>query len=319
MNGALGIVVFVAISIVYTTAFFTPRITLKQQAAQRFISNIKIQKSYVQAKNSYRLSSVNRLSRLRFKVADVDEDVDEDEELDFDGDGKPSSLLKKLSNSIVPLAASVGFAVTPSSAVAVRIAGLAAGGVAGFIAKKVVIDKLVENEDSDGGDDDGGGGTGSGGGFQLSVEVENVLETLSSGPPPITLTLEKLEKIAKKCRVPSEQLGELFTVVFAGVVVDAVSSPSTDLTELNEVIDFAADIGLSPEEIGDGFTLAAAKLGRRLERDSRGFFSQEYEPDLLLHAAKVRTHNLSRTALTVHLPPRPTHTHTSHPLKASSF
>lgn len=70
-------------------------------------------------------STINALrqpSRLFFKVAEADETVTIDEDVEF-ATIDDAGLLQKLSKGFVPLAASIGFAATPSPLVATRIAG----------------------------------------------------------------------------------------------------------------------------------------------------------------------------------------------------
>ena len=230
---------------------------------------------------------------LRFKVSeteDVDVDVDE-EEVVFDGDGEggsSSSLLRRLVKGLPLITTSLGFAVTPSSAIAMRVAGAAAGGVTGMMARRVLLDRMptAEGDGGDDGDTGSGNGGGGAGSVRISPSVAQALNALRKGPPPASLALKALEQIARKHRVSADELGEFFTHAFADVVYEAIQSDSDDLTVLSEVVDFAEGVGLTAAEVGDGFAVAATRLGRQLERDERGFFTA-YPRELLLQAAKV--------------------------------
>lgn len=220
----------------------------------------------------------------RFKVTESDDDEEVDEDLEFD-DFKPSSSIKKLSRSIVPLAATLGFAVTPSSGVAARLMGAAVGGVAGLVTKMAILDKIVREDekkdaDTDDGDDDSGGA-------YISTEVSTLLRRLEAGPPLRTYTMRKLESVARKSNLPGELLGELFTHVFADVVLELVQTSSVDVTELGDILDYAEALALSSSEVADGLTIAAVRLGRMLKRDKQGFFAPTYPKGFLLHAAKL--------------------------------
>lgn len=182
------------------------------------------------------------------------------------------------------VAASLGFAITPSSAIALRIAGAAAGGLAGFVAKNMILEKLKASED-DGGDDNSGGGGASA--VIVSPSVLLALETIKMGPPITSMGLRKLEQIARKCKVANDDLGEFFAQVFSEVVVDAVLEDSADLTELSDIIEFAETVGLSPAEVGDGFSIAASRLGSQLDKDERGFFSSRRPKGMLMQASKM--------------------------------
>ena len=182
------------------------------------------------------------------------------------------------------VAASLGFAITPSSAIALRIAGAAAGGLAGFMVKNMVLEKLKLAE-VDGGDNNGGGGGGSA--VAVSPAVLLALETIKMGPPVTSMGLKKLEQIARKCKVSDEELGEFFSQVFSEVVIDAVLEDGADLTELSDIIDFAETVGLSPSEVGDGFSIAAGRLGSQLAKDERGFFVSKRPKGMLLQASKM--------------------------------
>ena len=182
------------------------------------------------------------------------------------------------------VAASLGFAITPSSAIALRIAGAAAGGIAGFVAKNMILEKLKVSE-GDGGDDNNGGGGSSA--VVVSPAVRLALETIKMGPPITSMGLRKLEQIARKCKVANDDLGEFFAQVFSEVVVDAVLEDSADLTELSDIIEFAETVGLSPAEVGDGFSIAASRLGGQLDKDERGFFSSRRPKGMLMQASKM--------------------------------
>lgn len=219
---------------------------------------------------------------LYFKVSESDELTEvEQEEVEFDSVDK-SDILLKLSRGLIPVAASVGFAVTPSPVIAARIAGAAVGGVAGLITRNVIASRIKPVYD----DDDDNDGNGSGG-HRMSTAVTTALVKLMTGPPAISSTLSDIEKIAKQCKVQNDELSELFTYLFAEIVYKAVQPDSMDLTELGEVVDFAVNVGLSPSEIGDGFALAALKVGRKLKKDKRGFFQTEKADKILHQAAKM--------------------------------
>lgn len=235
-----------------------------------------------------RRSSSTSSTSVYFKVTEADEDVDVDDEvIEFDNAGSNGkTLLRKLSKGVVPLAASLGFAATPSATLAVRIAGAVAGGAIGMAAKKTVLDKIFA-EDHDGG---GGGKSGRGGGRgspKLPATVKATLNFLKAGPPLSGMSLKKLEAVAKSHGVASNDLGILFTHVFTEVILQSVSKDGDDFTELSEVIDFANSVGLSTSEIGDGFALAAIRLGQTLEVDERGFFAADYPQEKFLQAAKI--------------------------------
>ena len=226
---------------------------------------------------------------LRFKVSEADEtSVEEDEELDFGqgGESGGKSLLRKLSRGVVPLAASLGFVVTPSSAVAVRVAGAAVGGVAGVLARRAILSNLAAQPDNtDGGGDDSDLGGSSG---PTAPSVKTALALLASGGPPASsLDLLQLEAVAKKAGVAADDLAEFFTFAFADVVSRAVSEEGADLTDLSDVIDFAERAQLTQSEVGDGFSLAAVRIGLELERDARGFFVEDFPADALQRASKI--------------------------------
>jgi len=233
-------------------------------------------------------------TRLLFKVSEADDvDVEDDEELDFgqndgNGAGGKNGFLKKLSRGVVPLAASLGFVVTPSPAIAVRVAGAAVGGMAGVLARRVLVSRIdaANKIDSDGRDDDFDGSDGP-----STASVDAALRLFNAqGPPALaSLDLPKLEAIARKANVASEDLAEFFTFVFAELVFQAVGQEdgNADLTELNDLIEFAERVALTQSEVGDGFTIAAIRIGRELERDARGFYVEEFSASTLLRASRI--------------------------------
>ena len=216
-----------------------------------------------------------------------DDDIDDDEVLDFDDFTKPLSTAKRISNSIVPLAASIGFVATPSPKLAVKVGGAVAGGIAGLATKVAVIDKLVKEEEEREFKNSIGGGDGGGEGSKISPEVESLLKRLKAGPPLNTYTLKKLEGVARKAGLPGNLLAELFTHVFSEVVLKIVQNGSTDVTELEEAMEFAEVMDLTEYEIKDGLTIAAIKLGKQLKKDKAGFYQSTLPKNFLLHGAKL--------------------------------
>ena len=110
---------------------------------------------------------------------------------------------------------------------------------------------------------------------------------MAGGPPLNTYTLKKLEQVARKAALPGELLAELFTHVFSEVVLQVVQTPSTDVTELDEILELAEKLQLTDFEIKDGLTLAAVKLGKTLKKRNDGFFQTNLPEHFLLHAAKL--------------------------------
>ena len=182
------------------------------------------------------------------------------------------------------VAASLGFAITPSSTVAMRIAGAAAGGLVGFIAKNMIMERFKQQED---GGDDNNNNNGGSSSVKISPQVLLALETIKMSPSIASLGLKKLEQIARKCKVANDDLGEFFAQVFSEVVIDAITEDGSDLTELSDIIEFAETVGLSPAEVGDGFSIAAARLGNQLDKDERGFFTSSRPRGMLLQASKM--------------------------------
>ena len=234
-------------------------------------------------------------TRLQFKVSEEEElEVDDGEELDFgqndNSGGASASFLKKLSRGVVPLAASLGFVVTPSSAVAVRVAGAAVGGLAGIVARRAIQSKLsllASNDGADDDDDDGAGGLGGGGNAPSALSVQTALRLFNNSPPSASMDLAKLEAIAKKAGVASSDLAEFFTFAFCEVVLRAVGEEGSDITDLSDVVDFAARTELTQAETADGFALAALRVGAELEKDERGFFVDEFDPAVLERASRI--------------------------------
>jgi hypothetical protein len=229
------------------------------------------------------IKSTNQLSTLlKFKVADAETETleieEKEEEVNSDEVNNNNGVLRKISKNIIPIAASIGFAVTPSSSIAARIAGAAVGGVSGLLAKRLVLDKYFDEEFEDliGKDKP-----------PYSPSVAAALSQLVAHPKIMTMSLKDVENIAKKNRVQKEELSILFSHLFAEIVYITTDSAKEDLTELIDVVDFAANLELSKSEIGDGFALAVVRIGRQLQIDDEGFFTVEYPENLLLQASKV--------------------------------
>ena len=231
-------------------------------------------------------------SSLLFKVAEEAEvDTDQDDgALDFVSgppSSKKSSVFKKLSKGVVPIAASLGFAVTPSTAVASRIAGAAAGGLAGYLMKKGVLDRLFASNDND---DDANKRDGGGGGSKyINTEVEKALRAIEKTIDANldTINLATIEAIARQNKVSEENLKVFFAYIFAKAALQATSSLDEDLLDLGNLIEFSDSVQFTEAEVGEGFTLASSQLSKLLERDASGFFSSDYSSDLLLQAAKL--------------------------------
>jgi hypothetical protein len=148
----------------------------------------------------------------------------------------------------------------------------------------MILERMKGSED-DGGDDNNGGGGSSA--VIMSPSVKSAIERIQNGPEITSLTQKQLEKVAKKYRIPNDSLGEFFSQVFSEAILAAVLVEEADITELSDVMEFAESIGLSPSEVGDGFALAAGRLGRQLGRDERGFFSTKHPRGLLMQASKM--------------------------------
>lgn len=264
-------------------ALLVPRqnrfMTSKISCHQFNINDISLQK--MKLKDKFRLS---------FKVSESDDDIStiiEDDDVDFDDFSQSKTILiRKLSRGVIPIAASLGFATARTSNIALRLAWAAVGGTAGFIAKKAIIDKLVNRNENDGSHNDSSDNTR--GGILLPKSVTTALKYFADNLPPVaSMTLPKIEQIAKKYQISNDDLGLFITQLFAEVVFRTVQQNDDDITELIEVIDFAKALNLYDSEIGDGFSLAAIKIGELLETDERGFFSSDYSEDILEQAAKV--------------------------------
>lgn len=153
----------------------------------------------------------------------------------------------------------------------------------------MILEKIKVSDDDGGNDNNDNGGRGGGGGSSviMTPSVKVAIEQIRKGSEITSLNLKSLEKIAKKYRISNDNLGEFFSQVFSEAVLDAVLVEKADITELEDVIDFAEVIGLSPSEVGDGFSLAAGRLGRQLDRDERGFFTTSHPRGLLLQTSKM--------------------------------
>jgi len=274
---------------VHSFSFRSPRISLSRSKA--FLNKLQqneIVRSKVTAKSS-RISKKQLLNPLKFKLSenegkestalDLDDDIDDDDDDEFTGE-----FLQKLSKGVVPLAASVGFAVTPSAKVAARIAGAAAGGVVGLLAKNAMKISIKPKF----GDDDGRFSNYGGSGGSVAPSVVKALNHLDGmDPPAIGMTLQELEATAKKFRVPEKELGSFTTHLFSDVIYAATQGESLDLTELSDVLDFAYNVGLTPSEVGDGFALAATRIASELNRCDRGFYVEEAPLPTLCQTSKM--------------------------------
>lgn len=214
----------------------------------------------------------------------------------------PATTLQRLSLGIVPVAATLGFALVPSQKLAFRAAGAAAGGVAGILAKKS-FDQYVEHsrylpefsdlselqkeiDEEENGEDDLISDANFRSGYSKEV-IAAVKTTLKSRADLLTYTEEALEKIAHAHGVKENELSLYFTVVLSEAIHRETKGTSLDLLELSAIIDFVEDIGFSRHEVGNAFGFAALKIGRQLKVDERGFFAEQFPMTLLVQAAKL--------------------------------
>jgi hypothetical protein len=205
------------------------------------------------------------------------------------------------------IAASLGFAITPSKTIALRIAGAAAGGLAGMLAKSILSERMrapvaeVEGDEEEGevvvkvvqkthleniidNINDDNNADGGGGSFQVDLApMELALQAIQNRQDLSSMSLKKLEQVARKCDLETEELGDFFTEVFAEVILRGVMDDEADFTELIDILEFGESIGLSASEIGDGFGIAALALGDMgVVKDDRGFFhTKPYEDSII--------------------------------------
>ncbi|RYH28793.1 hypothetical protein EON65_10840 [archaeon] len=196
--------------------------------------------------------------------SDVEDESDDEESDETDGEDeyedepavKKPSIFRKLSRGIVPIAASVGFAISPSPSLVGRIAGATVGGVGGFIARKIVLESLEADSNN--------------GGKEFSVHPK-VHAAIANLPQENLLYMDQqdLEELARLFRVPESELSFFYTHVLSEAILRSVSLPSMDLTELSEVMDYVDSIGFSRKEVGDAFTLAAIRIGEQIKTDNK--------------------------------------------------
>lgn len=228
----------------------------------------------------------SKLTHLSFRVNDrdivqkrvvVEEEVeDEDDEELLNGD-----VLNRLSKGVIPVAASLGFAVTPSPNVVIRFAGAAAGGVAGFFIKRAIdkrIELIEETSEEDEAKVDGA----------LPPQVAAALKSLKAEVSLLNYDMEALESLAKKFKVAEDDLAFFFTLFLAEVIYrETNDAESMDLTDMMIVVDFIKEIGFSSSEVGDAFSLAAVKIGKQLKKDKRGFYEDDFPLSTFLQSTKM--------------------------------
>jgi hypothetical protein len=220
-------------------------------------------------------------------VTDDDDDADGDPSHEQSGSDAvevyPSPVLGVLAKAVVPFSASLGFALNPSKKLVFRLSTAAVGGLLGIAARQAIRSQAKIPEPPF--DDGRFGGTG-GGADGVPAAVTRALDQLTSGKMA-SLTVPKIESVARSCHVPERQLSLLFTTLFTELILQSLNSPSMDLTELVDVIRFAENNKLTQSEVGDGLALAAARLGKSLDRDERGFYEESFPESALQQAAKL--------------------------------
>lgn len=228
---------------------------------------------------------------LQFRTSNNDQEkelvvIDQyDDNDDAENDGSDavqevydSQILRVLAKSVIPLSASIGFALNPSKRLAFRLASAAVGGLVGLAARQKIrtyARKPLLNSDDE--DNDSGG---------MPPSVSRTLNELTAANA-VALTIPKMEAAARNNRVSERHLTLLFTTLFTEVILQALESPIMDLTELFDVIRFAETNKLTQSEMGDGLALAAARLGNSLDLDERGFYTEDFPEATLKQAAKL--------------------------------
>jgi hypothetical protein len=244
---------------------------------------------------AYKFGKFNQMSHtaLKFRVADDREEMTATkskprqekiskppkfEEIENDdNDEQAEVLLNRLSKGIIPIAASLGFAVTPSSTLVARFAGAAAGGLAGFLAKKAIDKSLVPvDRSTESFLDDGS-----------TSALSNALNSFKDPSKITDYGPQALEIIAKKFELKNEDLGYFFTYVLSNAIYEAIRGNEMDLTQLSNIIEYIENGDFSKSEIGDALSLVAIKLGKEMPMEENGFYSPEFNPQLFLEAAKL--------------------------------
>eukprot|EP01035_Chromulina_nebulosa_P018503 gene18503-24220_t len=168
---------------------------------------------------------------MKFKVSANDQEtLVDDEEIKYETfDG--NSFLKKISNGIVPIAASVGFAATPSSSLAIRFAGATIGSLAGIIARRSLLNQInpkTSNNNDDRTLDSGKLDYGNGGDGIYSSKVAKALDFLTNVNDISTWSLNDIERIAKKFTIPKDELN--YVPPINGL--EGILGKTTDLKEI---------------------------------------------------------------------------------------
>lgn len=337
-----------SISIIYLFITFT-------YSWQQYPSSFRFLKSFNSPTKS--IFSARQIpssaTKLHFRTS---EEADEGESTGFLESGEKSSaqlkaerllFFKRISKGIVPLAASMGFAVTPSSKALFRIAGAAAGGVAGILAKQAVdtqIKTMQLEEDSNNNnnnyfdDDDtlGPDNTVPDRIFEFPQKVQltnkeaikpieypgweytdsGLLRQNSLIPEEVALAVERsftkfkkfednelihFETIAKSCKVKEDDLSLYFTLLLSeyfyqytskNIINNPTSSTSVTSIPLNFLefqllFDFIKKIDFTYHEIADAITLAANNIGKKLNKDEFGFYSNQFTVKEYLHATNM--------------------------------
>jgi hypothetical protein len=175
------------------------------------------------------------------------------------------SLLEKISMGAIPIATSLGFALTPSSKLTTRFAGAAVGSVTGVLIRAAARRKLLDDLEKQELLDDGNIGDND------DEKIKSALELLMKAHREVPLNLQIIKKVARRKEISSENLSKLHCELFEEILWDLVKKPSFDFTEFYDIYNLASELYFTKEELGQAFAGVAIRLLKYVKKTDDGF------------------------------------------------
>jgi hypothetical protein len=172
--------------------------------------------------------------------------------------------------------------------------GALAGGIVGAFARRGILDKLSEDATRKlRYDYDGGADGADGDGVEVNTDADDFPEAVTDAvallltrPEYKSMNWLDLRLFASECKLPVDQWDMFGMLVFSEVVWSYVQLDA-DFSDLTALLAYAKAADLEALEMGNGLILTAIRVAEQLAKDTRGFFTADFDDAVLEQATRI--------------------------------